>query len=168
MVVAVRSDEHEDDRSSRDVYKVARSRRRRLGPMSLGAGPFAGVATQAVDLYTEIATFCDVAALHGHRLSDQEIAAHMLRSGESFRTSPRHTQSCAVRVLTRPPTCRWTASDPVHASTFPTFGQESCDSSEQLIELSELQLSSIDADDQPSRLVGVSRSPRRDNGRPPN
>jgi hypothetical protein len=78
MVAAVRSDEHDEDRSSRDVYKIARSRRRRLGLMSFGAGPLAGAATQAVDLYTEMATFCDVAALHGHNLSEHQVAAHML------------------------------------------------------------------------------------------
>jgi hypothetical protein len=78
MVAAVRSDEHEEDRSSRDVYKIARSRRRRLGMMSFGAGPLAGAATQAVDLYTEMASFCDVAELHGHKLSEYEVAAHML------------------------------------------------------------------------------------------
>jgi hypothetical protein len=78
LVAAVRADEHEEDRSARDVFKTARSRRRRLGLLSFGAGPLAGVATQVVDLYCETATVCDVAELHAIESTDRQIAAHML------------------------------------------------------------------------------------------
>jgi hypothetical protein len=78
LVAAVRADEHEEDRSARDVFKTARSRRRRLGLLSFGAGPLVGVATQIVDLYCETATVCDLADLHSIGLSEHQIAAHML------------------------------------------------------------------------------------------
>jgi hypothetical protein len=78
LVAAVRADEHEEDRSARDVLKIAASRRRRLGLLSFGAGPLAGVAGHVVDLYCETATFCDVAELHTIELTDQQVAGHML------------------------------------------------------------------------------------------
>ncbi|HEV2857679.1 MAG TPA: hypothetical protein VGW80_04675 [Solirubrobacterales bacterium] len=78
LVRAVREDDPDEGRRARDVYVAARKRRRRLGVLSLGAGPLAGVANQIADLYCETATVCDVATLHGLDLSDEEIAAHML------------------------------------------------------------------------------------------
>lgn len=78
LVAAVRTDEHEEDRSARDVFKTARRRRRRLGLLSFGAGPLTGVATQVVDLYCETATLCDAADLHTVELTDRQIAGHML------------------------------------------------------------------------------------------
>jgi len=53
IVAAVRADEHDEERTSRDVFTTARSRRRRLGLLSFGAGPMVGVASQVVDLYCE-------------------------------------------------------------------------------------------------------------------
>jgi len=78
LVDAVRADEHEEDRSARDLFKTARSRRRRLGLLSFGAGPLVGVATHIVDLYCETATVCDLADLHSIALTEHDIAAHML------------------------------------------------------------------------------------------
>jgi hypothetical protein len=78
LVAAVRADEHEEDRSARDVFKTARRRRRRLGLLSFGAGPMVGVATHVVDLYCETATVCDLADLHSIALTEHDIAAHML------------------------------------------------------------------------------------------
>jgi len=79
LVRAVRDDEGEStDRSSRDVYVIARKRRRRLGLISFATGPLVGVANQVADLYCETATVCDVAALHEMNLDDGQIAAHML------------------------------------------------------------------------------------------
>jgi hypothetical protein len=78
LVQAVRDEDDEEDRGARDVYVAARKRRRRLALLSLGTGPFAGVANQIADLYCETATVCDVADLHGLALSDEDIAAHML------------------------------------------------------------------------------------------
>jgi hypothetical protein len=74
----VRADEREEDRSARDVFKTARSRRRRLGLLSFGAGPLVGVATHIVDLYCETATVCDLADLHSIALTEHDVAAHML------------------------------------------------------------------------------------------
>ena len=78
LVAAVRADEHEEDRSARDLFKTARSRRRRLGLLSFGAGPLVGVATHVVDLYCETATVCDLADLHSIALTEHDVAAHML------------------------------------------------------------------------------------------
>lgn len=78
LVRAVRDDEQGEERIAREVYVTARKRRRRLGLMSFGTGPFMGVANQFADLYSETATVCDVAALHGLNLSDEQISAHML------------------------------------------------------------------------------------------
>jgi hypothetical protein len=78
LVAAVRADEHEEDRSARDLFKTARSRRRRLGLLSFGAGPLVGVATHIVDLYCETATVCDLADLHSIGLTEHDVAAHML------------------------------------------------------------------------------------------
>jgi len=78
LVRAVRDDERDEDRSKRQVYVAARKRRRRLGLASFATGPFVGVANQIADLYCETAMVCDLAAFHGHDLSDDQIAAHML------------------------------------------------------------------------------------------
>jgi hypothetical protein len=78
LVQAVRDDGRDEEQSSRDVYVRARKRRRRLGLISFGAGPMAGVASGAADLYCETATVCDVAELHGLDLSNEQVAAHML------------------------------------------------------------------------------------------
>lgn len=78
LVRAVRDEDDNEERSSRDVFVTARKRRRRLGLIAFGAGPLVGVANQIADLYCETATVCDVAALHGLHLSDEQIAAHML------------------------------------------------------------------------------------------
>ena len=78
LVAGVRADEHEEDRSARDVFKVARRRRRRLGLLSFGAGPMVGVATHIVDLYCETAIVCDLADLHSISLTERDVAAHML------------------------------------------------------------------------------------------
>jgi hypothetical protein len=77
LVGAVR-DEEGKERAARDIYVAARKRRRRLGLMAFGAGPFVGVANQFADLYCETAVVCDVAALHGVSLSSEEIGAHLL------------------------------------------------------------------------------------------
>jgi hypothetical protein len=78
LTQAVRDDDPDDFRSHRDLYVKARKRRRRLGLMCFGAGPFAGVANRVADLYCEIATLCDVASIHDLVLSDQQVAAQML------------------------------------------------------------------------------------------
>jgi len=78
LVRTVRSEEQSGERAARDVYVTARKRRRRLGLMSFGAGPLVGVANQFADLFCETATVCDVAALHGINVSDEQIGAHML------------------------------------------------------------------------------------------
>lgn len=78
LVRAVRDDDQSEGRLTRDVYVTARKRRRRLGLISFATGPLVGVANQVADLYCETAAVCDVAALHGLSLSDDQIAAHML------------------------------------------------------------------------------------------
>jgi hypothetical protein len=78
LVRAVRVDGQAEERSKRDVYVTARKRRRRLGLISFGAGPLVGVANQVADLYCETAVVCDIAALHGLEMSDEQVAAHML------------------------------------------------------------------------------------------
>jgi hypothetical protein len=78
LVGAVREDDPEQYRSERDLYVKARSRRRRLGLMCFGAGPFAGLANRVADLYCEIATVCDLASLHALSLSDEQVGAHIL------------------------------------------------------------------------------------------
>jgi hypothetical protein len=78
LVRAVRNEGQGEEHAARDVYVTARKRRRRLGLMSFGAGPLVGVANQLADLFCETATVCDVAALHGKSLSDEQIGAHML------------------------------------------------------------------------------------------
>jgi hypothetical protein len=78
LIKAVRDDEPRQGRKRRDVYEDARSRRRRLGLVSFGAGPLVGVATHLVDLYCEVATFCDLVDIHELDLAEREIAAHML------------------------------------------------------------------------------------------
>jgi hypothetical protein len=78
LVAAVRVDEHEEDRTARDVFKAARSRRRRLGLLSFTTGPLVGVATHVVDLYCETATLCDLAELHSIDLTERDVASHML------------------------------------------------------------------------------------------
>jgi hypothetical protein len=78
LVGAVRSDATPEDRTTRDVYRTAKQRRRRLAAMSFSAGPLIGVASQLADLYGDTATVCDLEAVHHRGLSDDEIAAHML------------------------------------------------------------------------------------------
>ncbi|HVD86060.1 MAG TPA: hypothetical protein VNB59_01505 [Solirubrobacterales bacterium] len=78
LVRTVRGDGRDAGRGARDLYVAARKRRRRLAVMSIGTGPFAGVANQLADLYCETATVCDLATLHRLDLSDEEIGAHML------------------------------------------------------------------------------------------
>lgn len=78
LVDAVREDERDEDRSRRDVYVQARKRRRRLGLISFGAGPLAGVASRVADLYCEVAVVCDVADFHDLRLSDEQVGAQVL------------------------------------------------------------------------------------------
>jgi hypothetical protein len=67
-----------DDASPEEVRKAAKKRRRRLGIASFAAGPFAAVAGEASDLYSETATVCDVVDLHRLDLSDAQIGGHML------------------------------------------------------------------------------------------
>jgi hypothetical protein len=78
LVRTVRDDEGDEDLSARDVFETARSRRRRLGLVSFGAGPLVGVANQVSDLYCDTATVCELAELHDLGLSDEQLAAHML------------------------------------------------------------------------------------------
>jgi len=78
LVQAVR-DEEGGERSSRDVYVSARKRRRTLGLIALGTGPFfAHAANQVADLYCETAVVCEVASLHDLDLTNDDVAAHML------------------------------------------------------------------------------------------
>ncbi len=78
LVRAVRDDERAEDVSHRDLYVLARKRRRRLALLSLGAGPLVGVANQLADLYCETAIVCDLGVVHGLTLGDEEVAAQML------------------------------------------------------------------------------------------
>ena len=78
LVGTIREDDADLRISRRDVYARARRRRRRLGVMSFGAGPLAGVATQAIVLYCEVASICDLDGAHDLGLSDREIAGQML------------------------------------------------------------------------------------------
>jgi hypothetical protein len=78
LVGAVRKDERDDEESRREVYVTARKRRRRLGLITFGAGPLAGVASRLADLYCEAAVICDVADHYDLNLSDEQIAAHLL------------------------------------------------------------------------------------------
>ncbi|MGO9319324.1 MAG: hypothetical protein ACLQBY_00755 [Solirubrobacteraceae bacterium] len=78
LVAAVKADEYEDDRSARDLFRTARSRRRRLGLLSFGAGPLVGVATHIVDLYCDTAIVCDLADLYSMDLTEREIGGRML------------------------------------------------------------------------------------------
>lgn len=78
LIQAVRDDGRSEDRSTRDVYVRARKRRRNLGFLSFGAGPFVGAANQLVDLYCETAIVCDLSTLHDLDLGDEHVAAHML------------------------------------------------------------------------------------------
>jgi hypothetical protein len=71
-------DEDDDSLTEKQVRKDAKKRRRRLGIASFAAGPLAGAAGEATDLYTETATVCDLVDLHGLTLTDAEIGAHML------------------------------------------------------------------------------------------
>jgi hypothetical protein len=71
-------DPEDEPLSEKQVRKDAKKRRRRLGIASFAAGPLAGAAGEATDLYTETATVCDLVDLHDLTLSDVEIGAHML------------------------------------------------------------------------------------------
>lgn len=78
LVRSVRADVAAEELTSRDVYKAARRRRRRLGLLSFATGPLVGLADQLVDLYCDTATVCDLDALHRLGLTDAQVAAHML------------------------------------------------------------------------------------------
>jgi hypothetical protein len=70
--------EDDEDLTAEELRKQARKRRRRFGIASFVAGPFAGAAGEATDLYTETATVCDLVDLHDLPLTDLEVGAHML------------------------------------------------------------------------------------------
>lgn len=78
LVRAARDADQSDDVSRDEVVRDARKRRRRLGLASFAAGPFAGVAGEATDLYSETATVCDVVDLHRLTLTDAQVGGHML------------------------------------------------------------------------------------------
>lgn len=67
-----------EELSEKDVRKAAKKRRRRLGLASFAAGPMAGVAGEATDLYSETATVVDLVELHRLPLTDAQIGGHML------------------------------------------------------------------------------------------
>ncbi len=71
-------DPEDEPLTEKQVRKEARKRRRRLGIASFAAGPFAGAAGEATDLYTETATVCDLVDLHDLILTDVDVGAHML------------------------------------------------------------------------------------------
>jgi len=75
LVDAVHKDGEARELSDRDVLKAAKRRYRRLGTVSLPAGPIGGYV---VNLYCEAATLCDIVELRAAPLSDEEIAAHLL------------------------------------------------------------------------------------------
>jgi hypothetical protein len=64
--------------SEKELIRFAGHRRRYLGTRCLAAGPFVGLATKIVELYSETATLCDLVSLYGLDLSDHEVAAHLL------------------------------------------------------------------------------------------
>jgi len=75
LVDAVRKDGELRELSDRDVLKAAKRRYRRLGTISLPAGPIGG---HLVNLYCEAATLCDIVEVRRAPLSDEEITAHLL------------------------------------------------------------------------------------------
>lgn len=77
-LVRANRDDEDDEVSEKDVRKTAKKRRRRLGLASFAAGPMAGVAGEATDLYSETATVCDLVELHRLPLSDAQVGGHML------------------------------------------------------------------------------------------
>src|SRR4051812_9315327 len=77
-LVRTARDPEDETLTAKQVHKDARKRRRRLGIASFAAGPLAGAAGEATDLYTETASICDLVDLHGLALSDLEVGAHML------------------------------------------------------------------------------------------
>jgi hypothetical protein len=77
-LVRTARDPEDESLTEEQVRKDAKKRRRRLGIASFAAGPLAGAAGEATDLYTETATVCDLVDLHDLTLSDVEIGAHML------------------------------------------------------------------------------------------
>lgn len=78
LVRSVRDDEPGGLWSQEAIGDRAKRRRRHLGLLSFGTGPLVGVASQAVDLYCDVATLHDVAALHRLALTDEQMAAHVL------------------------------------------------------------------------------------------
>lgn len=74
-VQLVRSDEDLGELNDKDVLKASIKRRRRLGTLALPGGPF---AIHAVELYCDVATVCDLADRHDLKLTEEQIAAHML------------------------------------------------------------------------------------------
>lgn len=107
LVGAIREDDADLWISGRDVYARARQRRRRLGLMSFGAGPLAGVATQMIVLYCEVASVCDLDGAHGLGLSDREIASQML---VLWSLAPDHETGLAMLDGTAKPTLAATIS----------------------------------------------------------
>jgi hypothetical protein len=78
LVRAARDDDDADDATHKEVHRAARKRRRRLGIASFAAGPFAAVAGEATDLYSETATVCDLLDLHRLELTHAQVGGHML------------------------------------------------------------------------------------------
>jgi hypothetical protein len=78
LVRRARGDDDDEELSEKELRKQARKRRRRFGLAAFVAGPFAGAAGEATDLYTETATVCDLVDLHNLPLSDLDVGAHML------------------------------------------------------------------------------------------
>jgi hypothetical protein len=77
-LVRTARDDEDESLTEKQVRKDAKKRRRRLGIASFAAGPFAGAAGEATDLYTDTATVCDLVDLHDLTLADLDIGAHML------------------------------------------------------------------------------------------
>jgi hypothetical protein len=72
---AVRKDGEVGTLSDKDVLRAAKRRYRRLGTLSLPAGPIGGYL---VNLYCEAATLCDIVELRGTPVTDEAVAAHAL------------------------------------------------------------------------------------------
>ncbi|MEA2170400.1 MAG: hypothetical protein QOF76_3700 [Solirubrobacteraceae bacterium] len=91
LVGAVHDDE--DEQTAKDVLEAAKKRRRRIGLVRLGTGPFAGVAGEVTDLYVETATVCDLSELHRLALTDAAVAAHMLVLWGVYETVPQAAEA---------------------------------------------------------------------------
>ena len=75
LVDAVRKDGEARERTDRDVRRAAKRRYRRLGMISLPAGP---LGWHLVGLYCDAATLCDLVELRRAPLSDEQVAGHLL------------------------------------------------------------------------------------------